>query len=276
MIRRREGDQFWLIRQTDHAHLASELARHVGNKHFAALEPAEEVITAVAQHDAGWPLHDDAPARSPAGYPFDVFETPRHITHRVWMESSRRACEIGPYVGLLVSLHQLGLSAISVASTPLRYDAQQLRQQFDTNKFQHAIIERTESLRRQLGMRTDRALKLGLAEGWTDPTEQRLSHHLRMLQALDLISLAVCCTTPPAAHTGPVFYRPGSGTTHFKLHRPTAETLLIRPWPFSVDIVTVNVPYCAIPARSYESDTDLHEAIGVAPRQELTVRVQQA
>ncbi|HEX8341393.1 MAG TPA: DUF3891 family protein [Tepidisphaeraceae bacterium] len=270
MIRRREGEHFWLIRQTDHARLAGEMARAYGNAHFAAPDPPGDVITAVARHDGGWPYHDDAPARSPAGHPLDVFETPRHIAHQIWSESSRRACEIGPYVGLLVSLHQLGLSAISAsAAAGAPHDAQQLRQQFDTNKFQHAMIERTEALRLRLGLRTDRPLRLGLAEGWTDPAEQALAHHLRLLQALDQISLAICCETPPMTSTGPLLTRPGGSTTSLRLRRPSADALLVRPWPFAAASLPLRVPYRAVPARAYESDAALAAAIAAAPTDEL-------
>jgi hypothetical protein len=135
MIRKRVGDQFWLITQQDHARVAGVLARAVGNRQFAPPANPDVVYAAVDAHDDGWPLHDDAPTLNEAGLPADVFELPRSTEHPVWLESALRATRIDPYAGLLVSLHGLSLSAMAASMAQSdRPDDEHRRRQFDLNK----------------------------------------------------------------------------------------------------------------------------------------------
>jgi hypothetical protein len=52
IVQRRDG-QLLLIRQTDHAALAGNLARHWGNASFAAPSPRDPVVFAADHHDDG-------------------------------------------------------------------------------------------------------------------------------------------------------------------------------------------------------------------------------
>src|SRR5690348_14144894 len=110
MIRRKVNEEFWLIAQDDHAVLAGELARHIGNSQFQRPRDFDNFVTAVAMHDAGWPLHDQQPTLNESGLPLDVFETPAHIAFPIWTASADRAEAAGDLPGLLVSLHGLALS----------------------------------------------------------------------------------------------------------------------------------------------------------------------
>lgn len=274
MIRRQTSEGYWLFAQHDHAVLAGQIARHIGNSHFARPDPFESTMLGIANHDAGWPLHDQHPTLSPARIPLDVFESPRQITHKVWLESANRAISIDPYGGLLVCLHGLALSAISVsANQPSKFDPQQLRQQFDLNKFQHQMIERLEHLRGRLGLRVDRPLRLGLSDGWTDDAEDKLKFNFRMLQAMDLISLSICCTTPPTFIPGHVHPTPGAQTVKLQITRPTPNELKVSPWPFGVAKFEASVPYRIVPLRTYQSDAELQVVYATAESKTLDVTV---
>lgn len=274
MIRRQTTEGFWLITQHDHAAVAGALARHLGNEQFVRPDPFEATVLGITHHDSGWPLHDDHPTLSAARLPLDVFESPRQITHRVWLESANRAIAIDPYAGLLVCLHGLALSAASVsANQPAKFDPQQLRQQFDLNKFQHQMIERIEHLRPQVGLRIDRPLRLGLADSWTEPAEEMLKYNLRMLQAMDVLSLSICCTTPPdfiAAHVPPT---PGAQGVKLKITRPTPNEVRVSPWVFGVAHLEVSVPYRLVPQRTYLSDAELQVVYATAETKSLSVAV---
>ncbi|MBC7783639.1 MAG: DUF3891 family protein [Burkholderiales bacterium] len=274
MIRRHEGNAFWLINQHDHALAAGNLAAHIGNAQFAKPQPADTTLLAVAQHDAGWHPVDERCLISIAGLPLDVFAAPRAVAHEAWLGSAKAVSATDPYAGLLVSLHQLALSATSVsANQPSRFDVQQLRQQFDLNKFQHAMIELAEGLRGTLGLTLDRPLRLGLADGWTDEPESRLAHNFRLLQAMDVLSLAICCTEPPAIKTGALHARPGSAPIQLNIHRPSREVLLVKPWPFDIEALTVDVPYRPVPNRVYTSAADLARALEESAPSSFTVTV---
>lgn len=272
MIRRSAEKEFWLITQADHARISGEMAQRIGNATYEAPDRADLVAQAIGMHDAGWPLHDEHPTRSQAGLPLDVFESPRSIAHVVWLESAKRALAVDPYVGLLVALHQLHLSSHSVSTNqPSRFDVQQMRQQFDLNKFQHQMIEMLEGARAKVGLRVDKPLRLGLSEGWSDAAEDKLKHAFRFLQALDVLSLAACCTEPPQSATQPVHTRPGSPTSPLKIHRPSRDEVHVKPWPFGPASFTVRIPYRPVPARAYQSDDELRVVYASAPQRTFDV-----
>src|SRR5215207_6268150 len=100
MIRHRQGSDFLLISQDDHARLSGSFAAQIGNDEFRPPSPQEETIRGAAVHDCGWPLHDDNPTLNPKGEPLHVLESPMPIATQVWGESARLAADMHPYSGL--------------------------------------------------------------------------------------------------------------------------------------------------------------------------------
>jgi hypothetical protein len=96
---------------------------------------------------------------------------------------------------------------------------------------------------------------------------------VRLLQAMDVLSLAICCTTPPETTTQPLHARPGSSAIKLQLHRPTPDVLLVKPWPFATPTVDVDVPYRVVPERAYASDDELRVTYASAPKGSLRVQV---
>ncbi|WP_428937977.1 DUF3891 family protein [Fontivita pretiosa] len=270
MIRRQVGNEYWLITQDDHARLAGELARHLGNDRFSP-PSSQSAILGIAMHDSGWPLHDQAPSLNARGQPLDVFESPRELALKVWEESARRAAAQDDYAGLLVSLHSLALSIFAAshpsASGPSsRWNLSDPRARFEINRFQHNMIELQESLRKRLGMRTDRPLTNGLADpSTTDPKEQRLTFDFRLLQAMDTISLGVCCTTPPFSQVQQMLPRPGATTPVTLQLRRADDVLAVDPWPFSGDEIRVRVPIRRLRAQRWDDESSFRRAYAAAP-----------
>lgn len=281
MIRRDVSNEYLLIKQNDHAILAGQLAEHFGNERFAERfarpERRESALAAVYMHDAGWPLHDDAPTLNAHHRPLDVFEVPRHVGLKVWTASAERAAAVDPYAGLLVSLHSLALSIFATTQRPPgeheHFDVARLTERFEVNKFQHREIERQEQLRRQLGLRTDLPLTHGLAEPHASAEDDRLAFDFRMLQAMDLISLCLCCTHPPADKTQDVFPKPGAAPLHLKLKRDGEGVVHVDPWPFDVARIELLVPFRRVPGRAYRDADDLRDSLVAAPSEELAVVV---
>lgn len=264
MIRRTAGDEYWLITQNDHAAISGQLAREMGNSAFAP--PSERATTAITLHDCGWPLHDDAPTLNKRGLPLDVFETPRDIGLKVWSESARRASIVDPYVGLLVSLHSLSLSILATTSSPItheRFDIKDARGRFEVNQFQHAQIELQESLRRQLGLSVEHPLRHGLAEDSPDPAEQLLAFDFRLLQAMDRLSLAICCTTPPIHVLEPLHTGPGASPISIRV-LVAEQGLQLDRWPFRGASVDVEVPFRRLRSREFLEESEFHQAFAAA------------
>ena len=274
MIRRRVGDEFWLITQDDHARLAGRLAERLAGD-AAAVERAPLLALATAAHDAGWPEHDARPTLNEAGLPRDVFEMDGPAAHEAWLGAARQY-GLDPYARLLVTLHQFHLSAQSVtppAERPRTFEVDQLRRQFKINKFQHSMIELIEQLRGELGLANDRPLRLGLAEGWSTPAEEMLRFHFRLMQAMDGLSLALCCTRPPRSRIGPVYEMPGGPETALTVERIGASRLIVSPWLFDCDLVRVTVPYRAVAARAFGDAGELHALLDAAPVQQINFEI---
>ena len=260
MIRRRIGDEFQLIAQNDHAVFSGFLAQHVGNEQFDKLEA--EVVSAIAAHDAGWPLHDDEPALNGAGEPLHVFEMPMGLATQIWSASAQRAEQLGPYAALLVSLHQLALSDIARQhhAAKAQERAASPRDLFNLNKFQHSQIERQEALRRELGMRTDIPLQLGLANPGAGAREDRLRFHFRMLTLCDRISLEQCCGEILFPCIEEVYGRAGAAAVSIRTTGESDESIAVNPWPFDEERLTSEIRCRRVPARHFESEQEFRDA----------------
>jgi hypothetical protein len=273
MIRREAQGHFLLIAQPDHARLAAQFAAHIGNARFAPPLPHGPTIAAIANHDNGWADHDAHPTLNNDHLPLDVFETPLPLALAAWRSSSDKAETLGEYTALLVSLHGLGLSAIPAS----RQHTQ--REVFDLNKFQHHEIERQVRLRQLLGLPTDVPLRFGLAEPGTSIADDQLLFNVRMLQAMDHLSLALLCQDNGNAPL-PVFERiegvhprPGDAPLSLRLRRHPSHAMLVDPWPFDIPTLSFQVPFRRAPARSYTDAQDLHSACAAAPVDHLTVTI---
>jgi hypothetical protein len=274
MIRRKQGGEFLLIAQDDHARLSGWLAGHLGNARFAGPQPREETIRGIALHDCGWPLQDRAPTLNKQKLPLHVFETPLPLAVQVWSESARVAAEAGPWAGLLVSLHVFHLSAMGQKQdvTPLeRYENRQ--DLFLLNRFQQEQIELEEELRTKLEMRTDLPLRLGLAKLGVDPQEDLLRFNFRLLQAMDRISLDLACSEHVFAALETVHPRPGEPPIDIKIAHPAAGQMTLDPWPFDVDVLENEMPCKRLPGGPYESEEAFREAYVAAPTEAFAVKV---
>jgi len=277
MIRRDDGQTFILISQHDHAVLAGQVMACVGGRVFAVPTRHPVLTLATSLHDCGWPTHDDAPTLNDQGLPRDVFESTPSIGLSVWQASAERATGHDPYAGLLVSLHSLSLSILAASSGPSDgredFDLTDPHVKFAVNKFQHREIERQEDLRKAIGLRTDLPLLHGLADPGQDGREDLLAYHLRLLQAMDLISLGLCCTKPPSARTRDVQPRVGAKALQLKLTRTNATTLHVSPWPFESPRLNFSVPMKRVPNQSYESQEAFGEVYARSPIEMMDVTV---
>jgi hypothetical protein len=95
---------YGIVLQPEHARLSGDLARHLREEVFGPIP--DEVLNAIAQHDAGWQEADqeqlDAIGREPVK-PFPLL--PRKMSIPCWEESIRRAEAVSPLTGVIVSRH---------------------------------------------------------------------------------------------------------------------------------------------------------------------------
>lgn len=265
MIRHRHGNEFFLFTQHDHALLSGRLAEQISGSVVARPLPA--AIKGIAMHDCGWPVHDDEPTLNARGEPLHVFETPPKIATRVWTASARRAANMDPYSGLLVSLHVLHLSLMSQASHHSQEDV------FELNKFQHAQIELQEHLRPQVGLRIDRPLTHGLAPRGVSPAEDRLLLDFRLLRAMDALSLALLCSEELSITMDGLVSRPGGDSINVSLTRPSEFNVRVNPWPFEPGPLEHRVPFRRLPAQDFVDEAHLRDEYGRSAVETVTIRV---
>ena len=277
MIRRDAGPDWLLITQADHAAVAATLATHVGGRRFSPpVAQRQSVLAAVASHDDGWLSHDgDAPTLDDHSRPLDVFDAPRALALSAWSDSTEQATVTGgSYAGLLVSLHGLWLSIRAAGPAGPGHTSIPLsgpHAVFDLNKFQHREMERQEQLREAVGLPTDVPLTHGLADVGTSPGDDRLAYHLRLLQAMDLLSLCLCCTHPPAVETGDVLPAPGAAPRRLRIHRGMGGVLRLNPWPFDAARLELAVRCRRLPARPFADVATFRAALAVAPVESFVV-----
>lgn len=106
MIRRRDGEGWALVRQTDHAALAADLAAFGA---VAPLGPEEAFALAVRHHDDGWVDRDIAIAVGPDGGPETFLDLPLAEHLAIARRSVARATSFDPYAGILVARYSAWL-----------------------------------------------------------------------------------------------------------------------------------------------------------------------
>jgi hypothetical protein len=104
------GNAHFVIRQSDHARSAGQLAAAFGNDHFAALHPQDLMEFVTRHHDEGWEEVDSAALQDPnTGLPYHLTETPTDAL----LATSSRSPDFNerhhPFCGLLSSMHTCGI-----------------------------------------------------------------------------------------------------------------------------------------------------------------------
>jgi hypothetical protein len=274
MIRNQVGNEFFLFTQVDHAQLSGRLAEAYGNARFLAPEPRKAVLDAIAMHDGGWALHDNEPTLDASGLPLHVFHMPIPLAVRLWAESTRLALAVDAYTGLLVSLHGFALSALAYQhySDP-QQRSHSTKELFSLNKFQQLQIEVQEKIRKDLGLRTDMALHLGLAPRGIGGQEDLLRYNYQILRATDQISLALLCGGRPFSTIDEMSTQPGMEPMDFRVGYPGPFRVTIGPWPFDVDQIEAEVPFRRVPRKVFTTVEDFRAAYQSAPVEMQKIRV---
>lgn len=243
MIRRTDGNDWLLISQIDHAHLAGELASVWGGA-AASLPDSAELLPAIRGHDDGWLEWEAAPTIDPeSGAPRDFTEMPMDVATGIWNRSIERCGGTSPWAGLWVGRHFQYLAERSEESRePGSEERRRLK----------SFLEREE--RRRLEWRRQLRRHVETAE-----LNRREETGYRFVQFFDRISLWICCA---------------KRTARLMLQTPADETVAFTPQgdggfefatpAISVPSLTVSLQARRIPASRLGSDEELRDALGRA------------
>ncbi|MEZ5077698.1 MAG: DUF3891 family protein [Solirubrobacterales bacterium] len=263
----RRGERFTCVTQYDHGSLAGELGAGWGNERFAPVAPRlrDALVTAAAHHDDGWHELDDLPAINPeAGRPAHFLELPLERTAPPYGRGVDAVYARDPLAGALVGMHWTGLYSgrwgLQSSGGPLRH---RLARQVVVEQERRSFEARREAW---------------AFEGPRSEFEAAAWHAYEVLQALDVISLALSLTDPslpsdrgaePVLLTGilaAIEQPPGARIVPTVPSAPLGEHLdltlavtapgeaTIDPWPFAAARFELELPARTVPRRASEED----------------------
>jgi Protein of unknown function (DUF3891) len=185
MLVTRRGERLTLVAQYDHGALAGVLAEHWGNERFAPPAPRlrAALVLAAGHHDDGWRELDDLPAHNEeAGRPAHFLELPLERTAPPYGRGVDSVYARDPLAGALAAMHWTGLYSgrwgLQSAGGPLP----------------HPLAE--EVVAREEPRRAEALREAWGFEGRRSGFEADVWHAYEVLQALDVISLALSLLDP--------------------------------------------------------------------------------
>jgi hypothetical protein len=236
MIVRRDGTDWLIMTQPDHAALAGHLMQAWRADGFPDRPTRARVLRALREHDDGWRETDAAPLIDAEGNPCDYIHVPLALRQGIWPRTVDALAAGDPYVAALVAQH-----AVTVYR---RFHADPAWQDFFT----------------QMGQRRDDlvARVLTQANAGAPGSYDSFLLDYAMLGTGDLFSQVFCngWRDPYLIEGYQAILRD--------------NRLTISPDPFDGATVALDVVARRIPARTYASDQDLRDTLAQAPTQRLT------
>ena len=245
MIRRDEddpsGDRSWLlISQVEHARLAHQLAKDWGDQPCGPLEHRAALLDAIFHHDDGWYGWESMPEIDrKLGRPLAFSEMPLGESLAIWKKSIAGALDFGPLASYLVNRHFASL----------------LRQ-FDRWRDNAAETALAEAFLADVDERAAawRSAARAAANG-----EAEVAGHDRAaswLRWFDALSLWFCVAR---RHVREVMQTPlGMDIT---LTPIAGQEVRVSPWPWRMKALEVTANARRVPARRYESASELAAAV---------------
>jgi len=258
MIIQDQGDQFVIIRQTDHAVLSGFFARELGNEVFSQPAPMESFRLAATEHDNGWDEWELQPSLDPvtfSPYSFMSIPTEEHIA--LYQRGIERVVKVDRYAGLLVSMHCADLYDRTRATMP-GFSAKYVKSQ-EAPLVQDVLHRlRLQQLRLKVDLRADPAMKNFADEKWLKANAQRL-------EAVDRLSLYICLAPhePATIDAVPVDYR--GMEADWDLQPEENGTVTVEPYPFRRDPLEISILARRIPKRRYADDVEFQKTLAQAP-----------
>jgi hypothetical protein len=253
MLKRRVGDELWLISQPEHAAVSGYLAAHWGNDDFASpgyFAPAPdperlraETVLAIAEHDNGWwEWEADPELHTDDGLPLGLLDLSQRQGMERWHLGVPRFVEKHPYISLLISFHAYWLHAPRcephadaaffhpffgdpAGAPPLEGE--------DLERAKRFVAEQREIQERLIAwLREDAAWSAAVRP-------EHLQPHVRLLQLSDALSLALCFGANTALSVEGIPRRSWDDRVTLELAPAAEKRILCRPYPFDIDPLPV-------------------------------------
>ena len=255
MILQRFRNQMLVVQQIDHSRQAGDFARHWGNQVIPLPSPRAEVLDAATVHDSGWDQLDEQPVLDQeTGWPLEFRGLSPHYQTPMYRLSVERAQALGPYAGLLVSLHLSGLYNDRFGTAPLPKEWNDSERQVAESFLDEQERVRAELAPRALGrqLKTDLTLE---ADVW---------RNYRLLQIWDRLSILYAFRLAAGGELAPL---PLSDGTDGALRcTPVGELAMsLDPYPFDESPCVFPLPARLLSDRPHETIESFVAAFEQAP-----------
>jgi hypothetical protein len=247
-------DDWIIVKQSDHDDHAGFIAAHWQWERFWQSWDARLLTIAVGMHDTGSACWEDYASIDGRGMPWK-FSTIRADDHiELHMRGVREACNVHPYVGLLVSMHVVGIhrDRLHIDPTP----GQWYIPEADTPKVKAFIAEQT-ALQHQL--RADLQQHHGAAL-----SDEALMNDFKLFEVVDILSTQFSVA---GLRDREMCYVPDANGQPFmlSLKRAGEWEFKVEPFPFAGDHFDCPCIARRVPKRVYANDNDFREAWYTAP-----------
>lgn len=226
MLEREDANGTIIISQPAHAQVSRQLAEAWGNTLFGELAPRAELVEAAGQHDLAWLSWESAPRLDPrTGRPYTFRSMPTMQHLGVWREAGKLALAYGRYTALLVSMHGSGLYE--------RFHNYELDSPGEAAAAR-AYVEAAHRFESEL-----------LTSLQDDPhyanlaTSAAVDRNRRLVALWDGLSLAICGGFSGERRFEGVPTARGETSLTLAESDVNAVELIVHPWPFAVDQVSL-------------------------------------
>ena len=281
MIRRDDNGHWLLIRQTEHARLAADIAGAWGSRQIPPLPMADLLVPVIRHHDDGW--RDWTPTiDSETGRPRGFTEMPMTVATELWSRSIEICNRIAETPSPTPDADSTGpfaegplLLCGNWVSRHFCYLAEQVRRHHPDNSADIAAVECF--LDEQARLQSEGLHSLRAAFLDDDDLNCCLETGYRLLQFFDRLSLWLALRSPPLSRrlkpyehlTGGPRIDPGLSIVGQLLPGPVgsgdADRLALSPYPLSVPQLELSVSARRLPAEPFASDDDFRRALEQAP-----------
>ena len=261
-----KGEKHFIITMENHTQLSGQFATAFGNQEFDPIEPRDQMLHMIKNHDIGWRELDSEAYRDPkTGLPYNLVETPFSYIAKTSAASPEINSQHHPYCGLISSMHSWGLyNGRYGMSDKVLLDGLAAENRATADKLLEGEKIRQESLKKLLGSDV-------IMSEWV--TESRLMLNYKLLQFFDTLALYFNCVHDDARENTTYSHIPaGIGKdVDIKIEKLDEGLYGLNPFPFqgkSLDI-SFSGKYM-FPADTGESVKDI---LGLCATENQTARL---
>lgn len=253
MIRREEKNGWLLITQHDHAGLAGEIMAYWGNESFSVLEPRDEVLFAVGEHDAGWRQWDASPKiDASSGVPANFSEMDTYDQSVIWEHCFRDHAAEHQYASVLIALHFAKFNQHNLDRDP--------------------SDENAGMLKAELGKFIKDKVGAELNGFSLDDIPLDIKVNLKLLQIADIMSLTLCHGWKSVEiKDAPLDYSGNCKT--LKMESEDGLNYTVEPYPFSQPRLSFSILGRRLFSTSFTDDAEYRSAYENAELEKLYFKI---